>query len=428
MSNTRNASVSKAPNTITIRPQQPLYWLVLIGCLFVGVSAAGKVYGRGFWFFAASFAVVAAGFLSDRLVFDGERLRRRGLAAWLASRCGLKCEMAVGDIETVTSFQSKARGDAPGYRTTISGAGLKWTVNSHRRQYRALIQSLCGALSQHQLDPLSSELLAHWGEGQSRQTFGDTAQTAQKVLRWRALANRLALDGNFDVAAQYFRLAYEHDPNNARLVYEMARFLRRRLSANFQPKGEAARRSAERAETYLRLAAQLAAHERDAALLERIGETFFETRQGRQARRCFEQAVQFDAQRVRASLGLAAMALEQGQVAKAAHSYYAAARGAEEAGAVSLAELAARKADYYQRLMGDGEFLSAEASREGVLKQLKWGRRAAFAFFLVAWLLQLGSYQLTSAVHNFSREITATAAVMWVITTTATYIFSQRRG
>lgn len=419
MSNTRKPT--------SIRPQQPIYWLALLGSLLLGVFTGGRIYGRGFWFFAVSFLVVGISFLSDRLVFDGETLTRRGLGAWFGALCGMRRELTISEVETITSYPIKSRSGAARYRTMICGAGVKWTIDSCNPHYRDFIKSLLGAVSPHQLDPLSSELLAYWRVGK-QPAFQDATGTREKVERWRTVANHLSLDGNLEVASRYFRLGYEHAPTNAHLLYDMARFIRRNVILQTSGHGQCVDRAVERAVKYLRLAGKIAEHEKDAALLERIGETFFELRFQQHARQHFEMAVQVDSLRPRANLGLAVMALQNGQAAKAVHHYGAAARGAQEAGVASLANLAERKADYYHRLLGDDEFLSAEASRQNLLTQLKWGRRAALVLFVAAWLLQVGSYQFTSVVHNFSREISATAAVMWIVTTTATHLFSQRRS
>jgi tetratricopeptide (TPR) repeat protein len=421
--------MSKTPHTLTVRPQQPLHLLLPLGFLLLGVCAAGKVYGRASWLFAALFTAAAAAFLADRIVFDGHSLRRRGLAAWIGSRFGLRHELAVGEIETITSYPVLTRGHAVRYRTLVCGAGVKWTISSRSPHYYGLIKSLFAAVSPHQLDPLSAELLAYWGEERPRHSFFEAAQAGQKVRRWRRLANSLSLDGHSDVAARYFRLAYETDPNNARLIYEMARFVRRNLVLQKRrAQAQEGRRAVERVEQYLVSAGRVAERAGDAAVVERVGETFFELRNQEQARQHFETAVRIESHRPRANIGLALMALQGGQVARAVHHYAAAASGAAAAGAESLARLAGQKADYYARLIGDDQFLSAESWRVGVLTQLKWGRRAALALFLAAWLMQLGSYQFLSAVHHFSREISATAAVMWIITSTASYLFSQRRS
>lgn len=412
---------------IAIRPQQNLYWIALLGFLLFGVISAGKIYGRGGWCLAAAFFLVVINSFSDRIVFDGERIYRRNLWTWLSSFCGLKHEIAINKIDTITSYPVKARHSEAQYRTMICGAGFKWTISSERQPYRKFIKSLLSSVSTHQLDPLSSELLNYWCEKHPSHLFGDSDK--QKVLRWRKLANSLSLEGNLDTSSQYFKLAYEKDPNNAHLIYEMARFIRRsiaieRKSANSQQ----ILRAIERAESYLKLAGRIACKEKNAALLERIGETFFELQQPVLARQYFEMVTQFELERPRTNIGLAGMALQQGQVAKAVYHYSAAARGAREANVESLTELAGRKADYYSRLTGDDQFLQSEASRQCVLNQLKWGRRVALALFCGAWFMQLSSFQITNTVQILSREISATALVMWIITSTATYLFSQRRS
>jgi hypothetical protein len=60
---------------------------------------------------------------------------------------------------------------------------------------------------------------------------------------------------------------------------------------------------------------------------------------------------------------------------------------------------------------------------------LKWARRAALALFLLTWLLQLTASQSVEALRVFSREISATALIVWICTLAASQIIlAWRRG
>ena len=425
---------------ITIRPQQQFAWLGITALLLIGALTAGNVYGRGVWMFAALFAALLIGCICDALVFDGQRLKRRGpqaLFGFLA--LGRKRELTPEEIETIsTSVTSARRHGALVYHTTISGAGLRWVISSRQSNYARLIKALFSAVSPNVLDPRSRDLLDYWPEPEQLRTWQSAALSPASMTpprMWRQLANNFALTGQFEIAARYFRLAYRQDSRNPQLLYELGRFLHLRVRFEAKTVGSEQRRSrkhlstafsSRRAEACLRLAGRLA--RADAVLLERIGETFFESHQDSLALRYFERALQANSHRLRASIGLAEVALRSGQAARTVYYYRTAAGVAEAQGNDSLAQLAERQADYYERLREDDRFLDAEMQRLNLLDQLKWARRGAMFAFLAAWLVHLTCYQLAPSVQQISREISATSAIIWLTTITASYFFSQRRN
>jgi len=440
--------MNQARKQITIRLQQQFSWLGLAALLLVGAMVAGSAYGRGVWLFAAVSLVIIIGFARDALIFDGQRLKRRGPGALLgALALGRRRELAVDEIESISGSIAGARqGDSPlCYRLVILGSGCQWVINSRRSDNRVFIKSLLSAVSPHKLDPCASELLAYGQDREQLRVWNSAKHSPASMTPprlWRSLANSFALQGELAVAARYFHLAYRQGPRNAHLLYEMGRFLRLRATLEGAAAGDARRKAqgarrkgkihslttscSRRAEACLRLAGRLG--HTDAALLERIGETFFEFHHHRLAQRYFERALQASPNRVRANIGLAEVALRSGQAARVVHFYRTAARAAEDEGEMSLAGLAAQKADYYARLLNDEGFLNSEVSRLDLLDQLKWARRGAMFTFLIAWLVHLTCYQFAPAVQAFSREISATSAIIWVSTVTASYFFSQRRN
>lgn len=427
---------------ITIRPQQQFAWLGLTAVLFVGALAAGNVYGRGVWMFAAVFAALLIGCVCDALVFDGRSLKRRGPQAFFVSLVlGRQRELALEEIETISTFVTSTRRDGTlVYRTTISGAGMRWVISSRQSSYARFIKLLFSAVNSNVLDPRSRDLLDYWPEPEQLRTWQSAALSPALMTpprMWRQLANNFALTGQFEIAARYFRLAYQRDSRNPQLLYELGRFLR--LQSRFELTAKEHRRqkagskrwkvdvcSPRRAEACLRLAGRLARE--DAALLERIGETFFESHQDSLALRYFERALRANSHRLRASIGLAEVALRSGQAARTVYYYRTAAGVAEAQGHDSLAQLAERQADYYERLREDDRFLDAEMLRLSLLDQLKWARRGAMCAFLAAWLVHLTCYQFAPSVQQISREISATSAIIWLTTITASYFFSQRRN
>lgn len=429
------------PTQVSIRPQQPWFWLVATGLLLAGAVAAGNLYHRSVWLFAVVFAVLVIGFCRDAIVFDGRSLKRRGPGAWVFGLLlGQKQEITLDELETISSYieERERRSGRLVYRTVISGAGLRWEIRSRRSKYPAFIKSLFRAVSPNKLDPRSCHLRDYWREGSLPQVMrSGRAASLMNVqpAQWRSVASELALDGNFDAAARYFRLAYRRERNNAQLLYEMGRFLqlramlesspaeiRRRTPRGMTPRASCARR----ADACLRLAARLG--RRDAALLERIGESYFEVHKDTLAEHYFAHALRLEEGRLRARLGLAEVAFRHGRLASVIHFYRSAARVIEHETDLSLTRLAERRADYYERLQQDERFLDAEMSRLNLLDHLKWARRGAMLAFLISWFFHLAFYQLADSFQTLSREISATAAVIWLSTLAASYLFSQRRN
>src|SRR5207253_7249090 len=83
--NRHHQLMNRARKQITVRPQQPFSWLGLAAILLTGATVAGNIYGRGVWLFAAVLVMMVIGFACDALVFDGQRLRRRGPGALLGA-------------------------------------------------------------------------------------------------------------------------------------------------------------------------------------------------------------------------------------------------------------------------------------------------------------------------------------------------------
>jgi tetratricopeptide (TPR) repeat protein len=230
----------------------------------------------------------------------------------------------------------------------------------------------------------------------------------------RRIANSLRLAGKLAQASSYFRVAYEKEPRNPQLLYEMSRFFHSSAQRE-DPK------LLQRSDACLRLASRLAGNEPD--LLERIGEAFFERLDFKRASDCFHRALALDPARFRANVGLAEIALRDGKLAHVAHFYNAAA--ASDDGA--LARMAGREARYYERLMGDDDFLEAELHRIRVSNQIRWARRLAAMTFFSAWLVGGIAGRFSSMVEDFGWAIMATSGLIWC-TTMFTMRFFRRRG
>jgi tetratricopeptide (TPR) repeat protein len=349
--------------------------------------------------------ILAAAF--DRVEFDGQVIRRCGPSAlFLARLMGIRQGLSISEIETVTT-ETTSISFATGntrliYHTRISGAGVDIIVRSRRASYVPFIKALFHAAGPNKLDPRSFELFQYFESGavvrESPVLRSEIA--AMPVLLLRRIANSLRLAGRLAQASSYFRIAYEKEPRNPRLLYEMSRFFH--SSAQLEDT-----RLIQRSDACLRLASRLAGHEPD--LLERIGEAFFERLDYKRAADCFRRALALDPARFRANVGLAEIALRDGKLAHVAHFYNAAAASNDAA----LARLAGREARYYERLMGDDDFLEAELRRIRIANQIRWARRLAALVFFAAWMIAGVAGGFQSVLEDFGWSVMGASGAVW---------------
>ncbi|MFN0119259.1 MAG: tetratricopeptide repeat protein [Blastocatellia bacterium] len=430
--------MKKSHIRFTVRPQQPWHWLLVPAILLAGTVMARHIYPNGPAIFGAVLAVMLTGFVLDVLVYDGEKVKRRGPAAWLYGfLAGYPCELTTDQIETISSYAEPGKRGGVVYRTIISGYGLRWEILSRSRGYEAFIDQVFRAAGSNKLDPRSRQLLAYWRKSgpalQMRKNNGREPVSLTPAM-WREAANHLALDGQFDMAARYFCLALRREPRNAELLYEMGRFLqlramleaepaeiRRRRPRGMSPQESCARRS----QACFRLAGMRAGG--NAALLERIGESFFEVHDDQRAATYFSRALGLNEKRLRASIGQAEVAFRDGRLAHTIHYYNAAARVVENDADQSLAQLAQRRAEYYELLRRDDKFLDDEIARLNLRDHLRMAQRGALFISLAFWFCHVAFYDLAGSFQALTREIGATAAVIWLSTTAATLLFTGRR-
>jgi tetratricopeptide (TPR) repeat protein len=389
----------------------------------VVLTAGSALLGNGYLTEAAlTWALllpIAAAALLDRIEFDGRTIRHKGpLAALLSGLLRRPRNLAVADIETITTETvnfSFASGDTRvSYHTRINGAGFEVLIRSHRPSYLPFVKALFRAAGPHKLDPRSYEIYVYLEEGALVKRF-PLLKNEIEVLptsRLRGIGNALRLAGKLSQAASYFHLAYEKEPRNAELLYEMSRFLR--SSARSRDP-----RLLQRSDACLRLASRLADAEPD--LLERIGEVFFERLDYKRAADCFRRVLEIDPSRFRANVGLAEIALRDGKLAHVAH-YYGAASASEDG---ALARLARREAQYYQRLMGDDHFLEKELRRIQGINQIRWARRLSALVFLTAWMAASLAGRFSPEVQNYGWALMATSGLVWCAGTLA---FHYRRN
>jgi tetratricopeptide (TPR) repeat protein len=225
----------------------------------------------------------------------------------------------------------------------------------------------------------------------------------------------LRLAGRLAQASSYFRVAYEKEPRNPELLYEMSRFFHSSAQAEDA-------RLLQRSDACLRLASKLAGRAPD--LLERIGEAFFERLDYKRATDCFRRALELDPVRFRANVGLAEIALRDGKLAHVAHYYNAAAASADAA----IARLAEREARYYERLMSDEDFLESELRRIRVGSQIRGARRLAALVFFASWLVGGVAGRFFDFVEDFGWALMAMSGIIWCAAAFTMRFFRRRRA
>lgn len=397
--------------------------------------------------------------LTDRICFDGRVLSRVGLAAFILRLVrGRSLHLPVDEIERIETIAVRTlrRGGRVRYRyrSEVAGRGISFTFASGGNSYRRMVRILFPLVADDKLDARSGELRDYLTDQHTLQTTLNTLRmassdvleeaaldlqhgTKKSVRHQRAVvaaanvdptadiergrhlrraANELRASGRLREAAEAFRRALLVSPRDGWLIYEFARFLRSQASAV----GDA--RLLARARAGLRLAAQRANDE--AALLSRIGESFFDHGDIQQATRSYRRALELNPRAFRAEMGLAEVALRNGKLAHVIHHYAAAARIAPDG---ALTRFARREADYYARLNDDDDYLAAELRRIGWLQNALHARRVAARLTLASILLAIVGASVDEAVSSVGWSLASSSIFVWIGLAVANKFLTQRR-
>lgn len=362
---------------------------------------------------AVSIVVVFALAATDRVVFDGKRIRRTGLLPRIGYRLfGLRDRLKLSDIEQVDSQSLRGirrSGRFPyRHRTTLRGKGIAMTVVSGGERYRKFVREVLGRLDANVLDARSLELRDYlsepemldrlveefripsadvlepsfkkWKTARNTEALAvepaSSTEFSQKARELRDLGNRLRFSGSLIQAAEAFRRALRLDPRDGWVLFDLGRCL---LSlAGY----ERDRKLHRRAVALMRLAERRAGD--DGELLSRLGEAYFQVGDWRRANSAFKRAVELLSDGFRAIRGMAEIALREGKIAHVIHNFGEANRSAENA---ALRRWAGTEADYFSRLNADEEYMELEVSRVNLLERLERNSRAAVRVSLVGLLV-----------------------------------------
>lgn len=403
---------------------------------------------------AATWIIIPASLLTDRLYFDGQMLYRSGLTALLSRLWrGGRPRLNLGDVERVevATMRTLRRGGRVRYRyrVEIGGKGLDFVFASGGKKFRRMIAALLPRIAGEKLDARACELRDHLvgpkelnasvaqlgvaGDSILEQTEEaarhriekrsavDQAELAShdadRALMLRKVANDLRVAGRLRESAEAFRRALHLSPQEPWLIYEYARQLRSQAAAF----GNA--HLLNRACAALRLAGIRGA--KDARLLARIGESFFEFGRPAWATKVFHRSIELDENGYRPQLGLAEIALSEGKLAHVIHHYNDATRVAPDQAA---ARMARREAEYYSRLNDDDEYLSSELRRmnwlEGAGRIQQLTARVSFGALLVALT---GSF-LDQIVAGVGWALASSSIIGWSGALLTKKFLSRRRG
>ena len=382
--------------------------------------------------------------LTDRIVFDGQSLSRRGLVSLgLRLVSGYRKQLGIHDFETVetNAVRTLRRGGRVRYRyrTQIAGKGKEFIFASGGRNYRRIVRELFPLIHEDKLDSRSRDLRDYLNEPRSlnlkarqsklasddvldvvkpdyrlggkregRQEVSGEQPSVEDIERahlLRRLGNELRVSGRLREAGEAFRRALNVSPRGAWLIYDFARLLRSQASAQ----GDA--RLLVRARAALRLACIRA--DRDMVLLPLIGESFLECGDAKQARVALQKAADVDSGNFKARLGLADIALRDGKLAHVIHHYHEAARVTSDQ---ALARYARREADYYLRLNDDEDYLAAELKRISWLQNVTKVRRLAARTTNAGILLALVGGYLDPIASSLGWSLASSSLIAWVLT------------
>lgn len=395
----------------------------------------------GFTLLAASILILPFLALTDRIRFDGRRVRRTGLLPRLVLRAfGSRDRLRLKDIEQVETQAQRAIKRAGSvqyrYRTSFRGKGVDFSFASGGEAYRKMIRAVLPKLPSEVLDNRSLEIRDYLDERRSvlkrarssNIPSGDVLENALRDLRskknerspvvsdivgpiesdkadgLRTLANELRISGSFLQAVEAFRRALVIKPKDPWLLYEFARCLHSFAGSERDDRLE------RRAEAMLRLAERRAGDDPD--LLARLGESYFQIGDWRRAAQVFKRAVDRFGSNFRSVRGLAEIALREGKIAHVIHNFAAANRLTDSS---ALKRWTKGEIDYFSRLNEDDEYMELEVSRVNLLDSLERAKRTSLRVSIAGLpVILIGLLFTDDLIANIGWAISVIGVSVWL--------------
>jgi tetratricopeptide (TPR) repeat protein len=230
------------------------------------------------------------------------------------------------------------------------------------------------------------------------------------------LANQLRLSGYLLQAIEAFRRAVLIQPSDGWLWLEFGRCLH--SLAGSEKDARLNRRSI----AMMRLAERHAGS--DAALLARLGESYFQAGELTRSSSVFQKAASTVGDNFRAARGLAEVAIREGKIAHVIHHFWAANRTGDTP---SLRRWSRLEADYFARLNEDDEYMTMELSRVSLLEKIERGRRSCLRISLVGFpCILLGLLIEDFLIANIGWGVSITALTLWTTLTLCRQLMMSR--
>ncbi len=445
----RETSLGKSFGIAGIRVSPSLYVTAMMLVLFFGAFFLYFEWDVTATVFLAS-GLVGLPLLAftDRVVFDGKRLRRTGILprfwAWFNN---FHYRLKISDIEQIEtqSLRALKRGGNVfyRYRTSFTGRGLRFVIASGGEDYRRMVREIFARVPEDILDNRSIELRDYLREPKEvlmkaefvhipsadvlensvrevrvgkalkdgKRVDGDPAKAADL----RQLANELRLSGYLIQALEAFRRALLITPRDNWLLFEFARCL------NSYAAAERDERLLRRALASLRLVEKRAS---DGELLARVGESYFQFGDWRRAQTAFQKSVEIIEESFRAARGLAEIALREGKIAHVIHNFVTANRLAETP---ALRRWTQSEADYFSRLNENEEYMDMEISRINLLETLERSKRTSLRIGVIGLpAILFGVVFDDPLVADIGWAVSSIALVIWFTLIAGVNMFSSR--
>ncbi|HUR99786.1 MAG TPA: tetratricopeptide repeat protein [Pyrinomonadaceae bacterium] len=398
---------------------------------------------------AVAWLVIPLLWITDKIVFDGRRIRRTGLVPFLIARAtGGRDRLKVSDIEQVetVAFPGMKRGRNVyfTYRTLVSGKNVRFAFSSRHRGFGDMIRSLLPRLNEDCLDNSSIDLRDYFAEKRdSRQrarefdipssevldgsfrdihlrALGESAagdgNNIEKANQLRRLANELRLSGLLLQALEAFRRAAILRPRDARLLFEFAECIRSVAGTESDEKLE------RKARAMMRLAERHAGN--DSSLLSRIGESYFQVGDWRRAGIVFKRVLDAVGENFRTLRGQAELALREGKLAHVIHNFAAA---EQLAATSSLRRWTQAEIDYFSHLNEDEEYMELEISRVNLLDTLDRTKRSSFRINMLGFLaIAFGLALRDDLITDVGWTVSGVSVIVWIVAVVMTKMLSPR--
>lgn len=390
---------------------------------------------------ALAFFVVPFLLLTDKFVFDGNKIRRTGIFpkiwAFLNSkRTALRLE-EINKVETVALrvFRSGSKVFYR-YRTMVRGEKAEFVLLSTNKSYRKFIKALALKLPEEALDlktieikhflvnpkrleleserlglpsdefleELIDKILREKNHRKNCSNLYPVTVEPEKIDRLCKIGNQLKLSGHLLRALECFRRSLFLNPSDAGLIFDYARCL---FSFADSEKNSKLKR---RAIAALKLAEMHA--KKDKRLLSLIAESYYLFGDLKNARKTFQKVLDLSVDGdFRSACGLAEIALREGKLKQAVHYFSMASYFTQHK---SLKKWAESEAKYFSRLDTDYDYAEKEIARMNWLKNVLVAKKISLKTALLGFAAILIGILTDDWLIDFGWAVSTLSLLCWL--------------